>query len=74
MTRPRDPEDLRDLAHAHHLVMDEQDRILMAHPFASIPPGFAVIGPRTLCYLRSDPGQAREYFREAGLQGAFWGR
>ena len=180
-------EGLRDLAHARHLVMDEQDRILMAHPFASIPLGFAVMGRRTLwwggcawdsfalphllpdepdvlvstrcpgcgrplawvvnrdaepagpqvahfllpvsrmwddvvqtcgnqrlfcdrgCvagwltrtaqqpgyvmnlatlwrlargwysgrldrgYLRRDPGQAREYFREAGLQGAFWG-
>ena len=39
---------LRDLAHARHLVMDEQDRILMAHPFASIPLGFAVMGRRTL--------------------------
>lgn len=41
-------EGLRDLAHARHLVMDEQDRILMAHPFASIPLGFAVMGRRTL--------------------------
>ena len=41
-------EGLRDLANARHLVMDEQDRILMAHPFASIPLGFAVMGCRTL--------------------------
>ncbi len=39
---------LRDLAQAHHLVMDGQDRILMAHPFAAIPLGFAVMGRRTL--------------------------
>ena len=39
---------LRDLARARHLVMDEQDRILMAHPFAAIPLGFAVMGRRTL--------------------------
>lgn len=39
---------LRDLADARHLVIDTQDRILMAHPFAAIPLGFAVMGQRTL--------------------------
>jgi hypothetical protein len=37
--------------HAHRdLVLDpaDQDRILMAHPFASIPLGFSVMGARTL--------------------------
>jgi hypothetical protein len=39
---------LRDLADARHLVITEQYRILMAHPFAAIPLGFAVMGQRTL--------------------------
>jgi hypothetical protein len=38
---------LRELAQARHLVLDE-DRILMAHPFAAIPLGFAVMGRRML--------------------------
>lgn len=39
---------LRELADARHLVIDGPDRILMAHPFAAIPLGFAVMGRRTL--------------------------
>jgi hypothetical protein len=51
---------LRDLADAHHLVIDEQDRILMAHPFAAIPLGFAVMGQRTLWWgaVPGTPGAA----------------
>jgi hypothetical protein len=39
---------LRRLADARHIVLDADDRIVMAHPFASIPLGFAVMGQRTL--------------------------
>lgn len=39
---------LRQLAQMRHLVIDEQDRILMAHPFSSLPMGFAVMGTDTL--------------------------
>jgi hypothetical protein len=39
---------LRELAQARHLVLDGGDRVLMAHPFASIPLGFSVMGHRTL--------------------------
>jgi hypothetical protein len=39
---------LRQLAQARHLVLDDADRILMAHPFAAIPLGFAVMARRTL--------------------------
>ncbi|MGH8793163.1 MAG: organomercurial lyase [Stackebrandtia sp.] len=39
---------LRRLADAHHLVLDSADRIVMAHPFASVPLGFSVMGERTL--------------------------
>jgi hypothetical protein len=39
---------LRELARARHLVLDQEDRILIAHPFAAVPLGFAVMGPRTL--------------------------
>lgn len=39
---------LRELARARHLVLDADDRILMAHPFASIPLGFSVMGTSTL--------------------------
>ncbi len=28
---------LRELARGRHLVLDDQDRILMAHPFAAVP-------------------------------------
>ncbi|MFG1998489.1 organomercurial lyase [Spirillospora sp. NPDC048911] len=39
---------LRALAGQRHVVLDDQDRVLMAHPFASIPLGFAVMGTSTL--------------------------
>jgi hypothetical protein len=38
---------LRRLAEAHHVVLGD-DAIVMAHPFASVPLGFAVMGERTL--------------------------
>lgn len=41
-------EGLRELAHARHVVLDPDDRIVMAHPFAAIPLGFSVMGPSTL--------------------------
>ncbi len=39
---------LRELAGARHLVLDGDDRIVMAHPFASVPLGFSVMGRETL--------------------------
>lgn len=39
---------LRRLASARHVVLDDAGRILMAHPFAAIPLGFAVMGERTM--------------------------
>jgi hypothetical protein len=36
------------LATERHVVLDAERRILMAHPFASIPLGFSVMGPDTL--------------------------
>ena len=39
---------LHRLAAARHLVLDANDRIVMAHPFADVPLGFAVMGARTL--------------------------
>jgi len=39
---------LRGLARARHVVLDPGDRIVMAHPFASIPLGFSVMGTSTL--------------------------
>jgi hypothetical protein len=40
---------LRRLHDARHIVLDaEGDRILMAHPFASVPLGFSVMGSGTL--------------------------
>jgi hypothetical protein len=39
---------MRALAEARHLVLDGDGRILMAHPFATIPLGFAVMGRSTL--------------------------
>ena len=41
-------EGLRDLAAARHLVLDADDNIVMAHPFAAIPLGFSVMGTSTL--------------------------
>lgn len=39
---------LQDLAASRHIVIDENYRILMAHPFSSIPLGFSVMGSSTL--------------------------
>jgi hypothetical protein len=39
---------LRELAAQRHLVLDGDDRIVMAHPFAAVPLGFSVMGRRTL--------------------------
>ena len=39
---------LKDLASSRHIVIDEHYRILMAHPFSSIPLGFSVMGSNTL--------------------------
>ena len=41
-------EGLHTLAHARHLVLDSRDHIVMAHPFATIPLGFSVMGDSTL--------------------------
>ncbi len=41
-------ETLETLAAARHLVLDGHHRVLMAHPFATIPLGFSVMGGRTL--------------------------
>jgi 2-dehydropantoate 2-reductase len=41
-------EHLRRLACARHLVLDQEDRIVMAHPFAAIPLGFSVMGTSTM--------------------------
>ena len=39
---------LRTLAAARHLALDSDDRVLMAHPFATIPLGFSAMGRATL--------------------------
>ena len=39
---------LRALARARHVVLDSDDRVVMAHPFAAIPLGFSVMGASTL--------------------------
>jgi Alkylmercury lyase len=41
-------EGLRQLAAQRHLVLDAADRVVMAHPFASVPLGFSVMGRHTL--------------------------
>jgi len=41
-------ESLARLHVARHVVLDADGRIVMAHPFASIPLGFSVMGRRTL--------------------------
>ncbi|MFB7367924.1 hypothetical protein ACFC05_37635, partial [Streptomyces hydrogenans] len=43
-------QELRTLHARHDLVLDprDDDRIVMAHPFASVPLGFSVMGARTL--------------------------
>jgi hypothetical protein len=39
---------LRDLATQRHLVLGDDDEIVMAHPFSAVPLGFSVMGRRTL--------------------------
>jgi hypothetical protein len=39
---------LRQLHADRHVVLDAQDSVVMAHPFSSVPLGFAVMGQRTL--------------------------
>ena len=39
---------LHRLAAAHHLVLDECEHIVLAHPFAAVPLGFSVMGAKTL--------------------------
>lgn len=39
---------LRALAAQRHLVLDEVGRIVMAHPFSTVPLGFSVMGRKTL--------------------------
>jgi Alkylmercury lyase len=39
---------LRRLHEQRHVVLDAEDRIVMAHPFSSIPLGFAVMGASAL--------------------------
>lgn len=39
---------LAELAAARHVVLDEQRRIAMAHPFSAVPLGFSVMGRNTL--------------------------
>jgi hypothetical protein len=39
---------LRQLADAHHLVLDDSGEVVMAHPFSAVPLGFAVMGAETL--------------------------
>lgn len=41
---------LHRLADARHVVLDADDHVLMAHPFATIPLGFAVMGSDTLSW------------------------
>ncbi len=41
-------ESLAELGRARHLALDPSGRIVMAHPFASIPLGFSVMGRSTL--------------------------
>ncbi|MEU9688990.1 organomercurial lyase [Amycolatopsis japonica] len=39
---------LHRLAERRHLVLDECEHVVLAHPFAAIPLGFSVMGERTL--------------------------
>jgi hypothetical protein len=43
-----DVDALRRLAEARHVVLDDDGTIVMAHPFSSVPLGFAVMGRWTL--------------------------
>jgi len=48
LDRPRVREMLESLHAQRHLVIDGEHQIVMAHPFTSIPLGFAVMGSQTL--------------------------
>lgn len=48
MAVPQVREGLDRLSSARHLVLGENHQILMAHPFATIPLGFSVMGSSTL--------------------------
>lgn len=39
---------LRELATARHVALDNDDNVVMAHPFTSVPVGFSVMGRHTL--------------------------
>ena len=39
---------MRTLVQARHMVLDADDHVLMAHPFATLPLGFSVMGQATL--------------------------
>lgn len=39
---------IRELADSRHIAIDKNYKILMAHPFSSVPLGFAVMGEKTL--------------------------
>ncbi|MFD9893660.1 organomercurial lyase [Amycolatopsis sp. NPDC059027] len=39
---------LHRLADAHHLVLDDCEHVVLAHPFAAVPLGFSVMGEHTL--------------------------
>jgi hypothetical protein len=39
---------MQELEQARHIVLDEQGRVVLAHPFSSVPMGFAVMGASTL--------------------------
>jgi hypothetical protein len=48
VSEPEARDQLHALAAARHVVLDASDAIVMAHPFATIPLGFAVMGRSTL--------------------------
>ena len=48
LSAPKVRDGLRALAAARHIVLGADDRVLMAHPFATIPLGFSVMGRETL--------------------------
>ena len=39
---------IQELADSRHIAIDKDHKILMAHPFSSVPLGFAVMGEKTL--------------------------
>lgn len=48
LTEPEVRDGLRRLAAERHVVIDADDRVVMAHPFSAVPLGFSVMGRRTL--------------------------